>query len=214
MLKKEIFNTEIQFFAERGIYLPKIATLLVTDTHFGKTNTFRNNGAIVPKGITVSDLNRLTTLINKTNPKRIVFLGDLIHARDSKSEYLSQVLAEFRSNFNNMEFILVEGNHDLTAGVTFSELGFNLITNRYEIEEFVFLHKPEKIKEKYVFAGHIHPGYSVKDVIKSKVTLPCFHITENYTILPAFSEFTGKYKVDKKKSDSVIIILEDDLLEV
>ena len=214
MLTKHIFGKVIQFHHERGAYIPELATLIVTDTHFGKANTFKSNGLLIPEGISDSDIARLSNLIDKTNPDRIIFLGDLIHAKDSRSSSLADKLLSFRNKYSKIEFILVEGNHDKSAGVTFTELGFNLITERYETEEFVFLHKPEIIDNKYVFAGHIHPGYSVKDVIRSKITIPCFHITDNYTVLPAFSEFTGKYKIKKDKKDSIIIILEEQLLEV
>jgi len=49
----------------------------------------------------------------------------------------------------------------------------------------------EKPTNSFIISGHIHPGVFIKGRGKQRIKLPCFQVTENQLILPAFSLFTG-----------------------
>jgi metallophosphoesterase superfamily enzyme len=58
----------------------------------------------------------------------------------------------------------------------------------------------------YIFSGHVHPIVWLKGKGRQSFCLPCFYFSDQYAVLPAFSRFTGGYKVDVKKGDSVFAI--------
>jgi hypothetical protein len=44
--------------------------------------------------------------------------------------------------------------------------------------------------------------------------LPCFYFTEKYAILPAFSRFTGLYKLRPNKKDNIFALVENQVIKM
>src|SRR5215213_2758960 len=82
----EFANESLHLLPDRAVYWPARSTLLVADVHFGKCATFRSLGVPVPAGSTQKDLARLTKLIELTSARRLVILGDLVHARAGRQD--------------------------------------------------------------------------------------------------------------------------------
>ena len=59
-----------------------------------------------------------------------------------------------------------------------------------EIDHFLFVHDFQQTNGKFQITGHIHPGFVINSMVKN-IKLPCFVISKNQLLLPAFSEFTG-----------------------
>jgi metallophosphoesterase superfamily enzyme len=104
----------------------------------------------------------------------------------------------------NLEFHLIEGNHDKISKKLESKLCLNFRDEILEIDDFKFVHDFDKNNEISDY-GHIHPGFVINSSVKN-IKLPCFVVTENQLLLPAFSEFTGLIqKISLKKEDSMFL---------
>lgn len=86
--------------AERAVFWPDApggrSTLLISDTHFGKAETFHEHGIPVPDGGTDYDLVRLKRLVTQFDVDRLIILGDLFHSsRNSSWERVSDFFRGF-----------------------------------------------------------------------------------------------------------------------
>src|SRR4051812_26169186 len=95
---------------QKAIYWIEARTLLIADLHLGKIMHFRKHGIAVPEGAISNNFNRLDELIEKCNPERIIFLGDLFHNR-LNAEW--DLFASWRNSYNHIEMLIVMGNHDI-----------------------------------------------------------------------------------------------------
>src|SRR3954462_2682161 len=112
----EFANESLHLLPDRAVYWPARSTLLVADVHFGKCATFRSLGVPVPAGGTQKDLLRLTRLLEQTNARRLVILGDLVHARAGRSPEITDAIAAWRGTHLQLRIMLVRGNHDRSSG--------------------------------------------------------------------------------------------------
>ena len=208
---------EIQFGKEqliltnkRAVFLEKTETLIISDLHLGKTTHFRKNGIAIPSSVVLHDLERLEHLISYFKPTQIIVAGDFFHASENKE---LEIFRNWRRNFENICFILVKGNHDKLPESTYQNLNIDLYTPSYTLNGLNIVHHPDKENLKYHICGHIHPGIVLKGIGKQRLRLPCYIVTENRLILPAFSEFTG---LDSSYSNDAIIyaFTNDAILEV
>src|SRR3954468_19459869 len=93
----DVAGEQIILMAERALYWPTATTLFVADAHFGKAATFRAGGIFVPRGTTSSALSRLDGALARTSATRLIFLGDLLHAREGRSPETLRLVAEWRA---------------------------------------------------------------------------------------------------------------------
>ncbi|MBB5464545.1 hypothetical protein HDG32_000638 [Paraburkholderia sp. CI2] len=70
----------------------------------------------MPTGSTAENLLRIDRLITEFEPATLVFLGDLLHARESLSTLALDALHAWRARHASRRVVLVEGNHDRHAG--------------------------------------------------------------------------------------------------
>jgi metallophosphoesterase superfamily enzyme len=62
--------------------------------------------------------------------------------------------------------------------------------------------------------GHIHPGILLKGKAKQRISIPCFHYSENVLVLPSFGNFTGLALIKGQKNDGIWGIAEDRLIPI
>ena len=209
-----VAGEELELLPERAVYWAKRGTLFLADTHWGKAATLRANAIAVPAGGTADDLARLTRAVEKTDCRRIVLLGDALHARAGRVQRTFQALADWRARLPHLDFLLVRGNHDKGAGDPPDELRIQC-TNAPVIEEpFVFLHQPRETVLGYALGGHLHPAVKIYGAGRQSATLPCFWFTRQVATLPAFSSFCGRFVISPEPSDRVYAIAEDEVLPV
>jgi len=177
-------------------------TLLIADAHFGKAAAFRARGMPVPAGTTADNLARLDALIADHGIERVIFLGDLFHARESHAPATLKALREWREENADLQLLLVEGNHDRNAGATPADLRIEEVGEPYTEGPFAFCHHPKPFMNSYVLAGHLHPAYLLSGRRES-LRLPCFWLGEQVGVLPAFGDFTGTYRIKPEANDRV-----------
>ncbi len=115
-LPVEIAGQALVLSSLRAAFDPALRCLFVADAHFGKDAVFRARGVPVPVGSTADNLMRLDILIAEFEPATLVFLGDLLHAREAHADETLNALHVWRARHAALRVVLVEGNHDRHAG--------------------------------------------------------------------------------------------------
>lgn len=213
-VKTDVAGESLVLLAERAVFWSRASTLLVADPHFGKAAAFRAAGVPVPSGTTVGTLQRLDACLARTDARRVIFLGDFLHAREGRSPTTLQSINDWRRTRSAIEMILVRGNHDARAGDPPKELEIRCVDGPVVEAPFAFAHHPQSLAERYVFAGHIHPGVRLTGTARESARLPCFWFGRDNAVLPAFGEFTGLANVSPATTDRVWVVAGDSVVRV
>ena len=187
---------------QKALYRPGKNQLIVSDIHLGKATHFRKMGIPMPQQSHLKDLDALHFLLRNYQPETFVILGDLFHS-DYNREWLW-----FRSllmEFSAVQFILVEGNHDILPAAAYEIPNLKRV-NVIEEDDFIFSHHPLADQPKLNFCGHVHPGIELKGYAKQYIKLPCFYLNKLHFILPAFGNLTGLFLLDKEEDAAYFII--------
>jgi uncharacterized protein len=214
MIALNIHGQTLELLPERAVYWRDRQTLLIADPHFGKAAAFRASGIPVPAGTTQDILGRMTRLVEQTDPRRIVFLGDFLHAKSGRAAQTLQAIADWKARHAAIELVLVRGNHDRTAGDPPDALGIRCRNAPLLEAPLALLHHPNEVKGHYSLAGHIHPGALLSGGGRHYERLPCFWFRKNCAVLPAFGEFTGLYLVEPGLADQVFVTVDDAVIQV
>lgn len=172
----------------RAIYWKRENALIVSDLHIGKSAHFRKNGIAVSSGVQEKDLQRLAFLVNLYRPEQLLVVGDLFHAEINTD---MDAFRDWRNEFPEIDIILIKGNHDRLKNEVYDSFAIECCHKELILEPFTFIHEPTPRRNKFLISGHVHPGVSIRSKGRPRLRLPCFKITDNQLILPAFSEFTG-----------------------
>lgn len=199
---------------ERALFWPHQDTLFIADTHWGKAATFRAAAVALPGGTTSADLGRLDRAIGRTAARRLVILGDLIHARAGRAERTFEAIGAWRARHADLEISLVRGNHDRGAGDPPEEWRIACLNAPHVEPPFVFQHFPQQASPGYALAGHLHPAAALAGAGRQRLKLPCFWFGPRVGVLPAFSGFTGVAAVAPMPGDRVFVIAEDEVIGV
>ncbi len=202
----------LRLLPERLAYWETRRMLLVADAHIGKAATFRAGGIPVPRGTTREGLDRLDVAILRTGATRVVFLGDLLHAREGRDPETLRALSEWRAAHATLEVILVRGNHDRGAGDPPVEAGIQCVDAPVMDGPFVLAHYPAPHSEGYVLAGHLHPGALLAGPARQWERLPCFWVGSQVMVLPAFGDFTGLANIEPARDDRVYVVGEGQVI--
>jgi DNA ligase-associated metallophosphoesterase len=208
----EVAGTVLELLPERAAYWPERKTLFVADAHWGKAAAFRAHHIPVPGGTTSNDLSRLSSLIAGTGCRRIVLLGDALHAREGRGAL--DTVAVWRAGHADVEIVLVRGNHDKRAGDPPASLRIECVNAPLIEAPFALLHHPKESDQGYVLAGHTHPAVKLRGKGLQQATLPCFWFTPRVCTLPAFGSFCGKALVYPSPGDRVYAVAGDEVVEV
>lgn len=188
----EIFvqNEVLLLSALRAVYWPRKKALILADMHLGKTGYFRSKGIPIPSTVMAGDLQRLSLLIDTYQPSMVIVAGDMFH-----HDYNADIdcFALWRQQYTGVEFILVPGNHDKLLNINYQQLEIKLTDKIHRLDPFTFIHDPGKNSDSFTISGHVHPGYVMSGRARQTLRLPCFIVSAQQVILPAFSLFTGLY---------------------
>lgn len=195
---------------QRALFWKKEKALVLSDLHIGKTAHFRKNGIALSNQIFESDLQRLSVLIEYFQPEKFIVVGDLLHAGDNSDV---DKFCEWKNQYSEIEFHLVEGNHDRISKKLEAKLCLHQKSTELEIENIFFIHDFEKSNPKFQVTGHIHPGIILNSFVK-KIKLPCFALSEHQLLLPAFSEFTGLDTKNLPKNGRFYVFTDAEIYEI
>ena len=217
MLRIRVADADLVLHPSGAALLSAHETLLVADAHFGKAVSFRKLGVPVPQGTTTETLDGLTRVVEQTNAKRIVFLGDFLHSRRSHAAATLDALRRWRAAHADIGLTLVRGNHDDRAGDPPASLGLSVVDEPLPLGPFALCHHPQAIAGAYVLAGHWHPCISVSGRAFDRLRLPCFWFGDDSGalprratgVLPAFGSFTGMHRIEPGAGDRIFPVADD-----
>lgn len=210
----EVAGERLVLLPERLAWWEARQTLLVADPHWGKGAAFRARGIPVPSGTTLGGLARLGSALERTRARRVVFLGDYLHAREGRAPATLQALADWRARRPSLELLLVRGNHDRHAGDPPPGLGVDCVDAPLSDPPFVLTHHPDPRPEGYVLAGHLHPAVKLVGRGRQREQLACFWFRPGLAVLPSFGDFTGSAVVEPLAGDRVFVVAADRVIEV
>lgn len=193
---------------ERALFLPEEGALVVSDLHLGKGAAFRSRGIPIPAGSSREDLRRLGDLLRESGARRLLILGDLLHAAAGRSPELLQALARWRGEHPEVEVVLVRGNHDRRAGDPPGALGIRCVDGPWREGDLAFAHEPSGEPGRdhiYLLVGHLHPAVVLRGP-GGRLRLPCFWLGPRVGVLPAFGSFTGSSVVHPRPGDRVFVV--------
>ncbi|WP_018410787.1 ligase-associated DNA damage response endonuclease PdeM [Methyloversatilis thermotolerans] len=209
-MKIELCGEQLELLAERALWWPAQSALLVADAHVGKGSSFRALGVPVPDGSSSDTLARLAALLHRTGARRLVFLGDLLHARNGCTPALMAQLAALHRD--GCDWLLVRGNHDAHAGIP-QGLPLSVVDEGWRIGPFALCHHPEPVAGAYVLAGHVHPAVRI-EAAGDRLRLPCFALGQDVGLLPAFGSFTGHATLEHDGTTRLYACAGDHVFEV
>ena len=180
---------------EKAAFIAASRTLLVADVHIGKAVSFRALGVPVPRGTTSETLAALSALVRRWRARRVVFLGDFLHSSRAHAAATIDTVSEWREAHDDLELVLVRGNHDDRAGDPPKHLRIDVVDEPLAADGFALCHHPRPLAGAYVLAGHLHPCVSVGGRAWDHLRLPCFWFGDAVGVLPAFGAFTGMHPI-------------------
>ncbi len=213
MLTVEVGGEPLCLLPDRAALLPRHRTLLVADAHVGKAVSFRRWGVPVPRGTTAETLRRLSALVERHAPSRVVFLGDFLHSERSHAAGTLAELRRWRAQHASLGLTLVRGNHDDRAGDPPADLDIEVLDGPLRLEGLALCHEPRPVPGAYALAGHLHPCVVVGRGL-DRLRLPCFWLRGAFGVLPAFGAFTGMHAVRPDEGDRVFAVADQQVLTV
>jgi uncharacterized protein len=206
-------DQHLQLHPERAVTWLEQRTVIVADTHFGKSALLGRHGLAVPAGTDASDRDRLTVLVRGSQARRLIILGDFLHGPLEAASDEAQGLESWLSALQPLKVVVVAGNHDRhvlqrwSAPVDWHE-------NDLDEPPLRFVHDNDPLsratrKTAFVLSGHIHPAVRVGAPTKRQVRVPVFWQHAGGLVLPSFGAFTGGHVIGPRAGDRLFAVAPD-----
>lgn len=205
----KVCEQSLQLLPEKAIYWVEKQTLILGDLHLGKAGHFRKSGIPISELVHSKDIIQIEKLINRYQPVRVVFLGDLFHSDYNQSWQPFKKWIETKADIH---FQLILGNHDILHPEQYQIKNLEVL-DRLDESPFTFTHEPTQ-SSMYNLAGHLHPAIRLRGKGRQSIKLPCFYFNQHQGILPAFGHFTGTAALKVKKEDTVFAIADGQVIKV
>lgn len=205
-----ILGEQLLLHPGRAVIWPRRRTVIVADTHFGKSGHFGRHGIAVPAGSDAVDRERLNHLIVDTEARRLVILGDFLHTPLAADGPEADALHEWADQVSKVvELHVVAGNHDL--GASRRPESVQWWDNSWDDPPFQFIHDADRASPKdgsrpFTLSGHVHPVVRLQGLMKRAMRVPVFWQRATGLILPSFGLFTGGFAVRPARGDCIYAV--------
>lgn len=182
--------------ARRAVWFPAARVLAVADLHLGYAWAHRLSGQLMPIPPTNDSLQRLLELQRDYDPAEIVFLGDIVHRAVALEALREELTALFNTLSARSQLTFLAGNHDrnLQQVVQRWLLPIQLVPSR-QVGGNVLVHGdvavPQEFQHCRVIMGHEHPAISIGDGVTTSHKCPCFLVSKQLVVMPAFSRWAA-----------------------
>jgi hypothetical protein len=206
---------KLDLLPERALFWQDAKSLVLSDVHLGKAESWRAQGLAIPAESGASDLARLRALIAERKPRSVYILGDFIHERRSWSLDLIDELSDFFAQHSQIDWTLILGNHERGSHTHLERLPMALIDEALERPPFLFQHghRQRDGATGYRLCGHLHPQVSLHQGPR-RLRCPCFVVGPHELWLPAFGTWTGGMTVKAKKDERIFAVAGREVFEV
>lgn len=206
----ELGGAELSLLPGRAVFWQAESTLFIADTHFGKEATFRSQRIPVPCGLE-ADLSRLSLLLQQSQASRLVVLGDLLHAKRGRSRDWEDRVTDWRKTHAEIDFWLIRGNHDRSAGDPPCRWQFQCFDGPLEFGPFALRHEPAFDCESVSLCGHLHPKHRFGGS-RDRLTLLCYLLRSGSLVLPAFGGFVDGKVIQPVDDDRFFVDAESEVV--
>lgn len=169
---------------------PSEKLVVIADLHLEKGSFFAHRGSAIPPYDSRATIERLTVVLRRWTPERVISLGDSFHDPDGALRLSPDVRQKIRTLTSIHDWTWVSGNHDPSPP---ADLG-GRAARELTIGGIVFRHLPDEHAEPAEIAGHLHPKASVR-ARGRRVSRPCFVCDHRRVLLPAFGAYAGGLNV-------------------
>ena len=146
-----MLNLSISFYL---FFVHIILKIFLSDLHLGKVSHFRKQGIALFVNSYLKDFEVLHFLLHTLQPLSVLFFGDLFDNTYNR-EWLG--FKSLLKEYAQVEFVLVEGNHDIMHERDYDIPNLSKTTFVTE-ENFIFSHHPLNQHIRINFCRHFHPG--------------------------------------------------------
>ena len=181
-----------------ALYIKSEKTLIIGDIQLGYEENLHNKGVLVPKFQFKDLIDRLSKVIGKAKPKKIVINGDIKHEFGTISEQEWREILRFIDFVleKSIELIFVKGNHDKILEPIAKKRNVKVVPF-VKIKDILIIHGheiPKIPKEtKTIIIGHEHPAVALRDgprIEKFKCFLKGKWKRKNLVAQPSFNTLT------------------------
>lgn len=210
-----IHGERLLLHPDRAVIWPKGSAVIVADTHFGKSSVFNRHGIAVPGGTDETDRARLTRLLTAYGSRRLIVLGDFLHAPLDPASQEACEMELWTLSLDGIRIQVIAGNHD--RGVCTGWRGsIDWISGEHLEPPFRFIHDDVSAyatrAAAFSLSGHVHPVIALKGLRKRAARVPVFWLRENGLILPSFGSFTGGYAVKVAPGERIFAVGTDQVV--
>ncbi|MFH8080717.1 MAG: metallophosphoesterase [Candidatus Aenigmatarchaeota archaeon] len=207
---------------EPALYLSDVNSLVIGDLHIGLEYELSRKGINLPKQTNMM-LEKIQSLIKKTNADNLIILGDIKHQVPGISYTEENDIKHFFETLQRKVKISVcLGNHDTFLKKILSSRKIKLYSSRgFKIKDYGFFHghawpRKDLFKCKYLISSHIHPtilflgkfGHRITEPVWIKFKLDTKKIEKKYDIknkglemiiVPAFNRLLSGSNINVSK---------------
>ena len=190
--------------ARRAVFLEESGTLAVADLHLGYAWAHRARGNLLPIAAGDDTLLRLLELIDDYAPHDLAILGDIVHAALDAEALLGEMRA-LAGLAERLPLRLIAGNHDTQLPRLLQRAAIPLeIIREHHAGSHLLLHGDESDEARAaartaatharggrVILGHEHPAIALSDGVTTSARCPCFLVSDDALVLPAFSAWSA-----------------------
>jgi hypothetical protein len=214
-------TSALPLFGERALHLVDAATLVVGDLHIGLESELHAKGIHLPSQ-TVRMRTRLLSILERTQARRLIIIGDLKHRIPFSTQQEARELPRFFTDFP-AEVELVPGNHDV-------DYQDHLDIMIHEVDGIVvggagLLHghtwpSEDVMRQKTIVTCHNHPAVMLMDELghrhkeacwvrapftpKARTMYPGLPSDAQLIVMPAFNELTGGTAFNAREGEKLL----------
>jgi uncharacterized protein len=169
-----------------AIYWPDRGLVVVSDLHFEKASAYAARGVPLPPYDTAATLDRLTAVLDRHRPERVISLGDSFHDQDAPHRVPLEALERIRGLAAAYDWIWITGNHDPAPDLAWGGRSMAEMV----LGPLVFRHEAAAGPGIGEVSGHYHPKARVRLRGRS-ASGKCFVTDGVRLMMPSFGAFTG-----------------------
>ena len=177
--------------ADRWLFRPRDAALLVADLHLEKSSFFARYGQMLPPYDSRATLERVALAIRETGARRVFCLGDNFHDNHGPERLEPHAAGMLAALTRAVDWVWITGNHDANA----EAVSGGAMIDETEVGGVVLRHRAKSGETRPELSGHYHPRLHL-NVRGRRIIRPCLVASASATsgqrmILPAFGALTG-----------------------
>ncbi len=183
----------LQLLPEQALWWDREYTVFLSDLHLGRVRRKQREDQGKLLESIEEPLRRLGDVLDRLPARRVVILGDLVHAPVGYVDLVVSSVATWRRAFARLEILLIRGNHEDRAGDPPATWHMQVESPPFRLGPFDLRHLPDHAATGQVLAGHLHPACRLPGENKR---YPCLVVEAGQLVFPAFGRFVSTTPIE------------------